>query len=58
VTPLSGIKGRVGFEAAAAPNHHQSAHLLENIQCNAMYWKEQLGNWYGMLFHEGQFLDP
>jgi argininosuccinate synthase len=22
------------------------------------YWKEQLGNWYGMLFHEGQFLDP
>jgi argininosuccinate synthase len=20
--------------------------------------KEQLGNWYGMLFHEGQFLDP
>jgi argininosuccinate synthase len=24
----------------------------------AQYWKEQLGNWYGMLFHEGQFLDP
>ena len=22
------------------------------------YWKEQMGNWYGMLLHEGQFLDP
>ena len=23
-----------------------------------LYWKDQLGEWYGMLMHEGQFLDP
>jgi argininosuccinate synthase len=31
-------------------------HLLENTPLEwQQYWKEQLGNWYGMLFHEGQF---
>jgi argininosuccinate synthase len=53
---IIGIKGRVGFEAAA-PNHHQSApfrkHTLGKWQ---QYWNNL--NWYGMLFHEGQFLDP
>jgi argininosuccinate synthase len=36
------------------------AHLLEKHTLGKwqQYWKEQLGNWYGMLFHEGQFLDP
>lgn len=30
-------------------------HILTKWQ---QYWKEQLGNWYGMLLHEGQYLDP
>jgi argininosuccinate synthase len=54
---IIGIKGRVGFEAAA-PNHHQSAPFIRETHGKwQQYWKEQLGNWYGMLFHEGQFLD-
>jgi hypothetical protein len=40
------------------PNHHQSAPFIRNTLGKwQQYWKEQLGNWYGMLFHEGQFLD-
>ncbi len=23
-----------------------------------LYWKEQLANWYGMLLHESQYLEP
>jgi argininosuccinate synthase len=51
------LSGRVGFEAAAPSSKH---HLLEKHTLGKwqQYWKEQLGNWYGMLFHEGQFLDP
>ncbi|HEX7411143.1 MAG TPA: argininosuccinate synthase, partial [Bacteroidales bacterium] len=30
-------------------------HVLTKWQ---QYWKEQLANWYGMLLHEGQYLDP
>lgn len=57
---IVGIKGRVGFEAAAAlviiKGHHTlEKHTLSKWQ---QYWKEQLGNWYGMLLHEGQYLDP
>ncbi|MEO0726472.1 MAG: hypothetical protein AAFZ63_18150, partial [Bacteroidota bacterium] len=35
-------------------------HLLEKHTLGKwqLYWKEQLGNWYGMMVHEGQFLDP
>jgi argininosuccinate synthase len=45
------------FEAAALII--KAHHLLEkHIGKWQQYWKEQLGNWYGMLFHEGQFLDP
>jgi hypothetical protein len=42
------------------PNHHQSAPFIRKTHPGKwqQYWKEQLGNWYGMLFHEGQFLDP
>ncbi len=57
---IIGIKGRVGFEAAAPliiiKGHHTlEKHTLTKWQ---QYWKEQLGNWYGMLLHEGQYLDP
>jgi argininosuccinate synthase len=57
---IIGIKGRVGFEAAAALIIIKAHHLLEKHTLGKwqQYWKEQLGNWYGMLFHEGQFLDP
>ncbi|WP_306568224.1 argininosuccinate synthase [Flavobacterium lindanitolerans] len=57
---IIGIKGRVGFEAAAPLIILKAHHLLEKHTLGKwqQYWKEQLGNWYGMLFHEGQFLDP
>jgi argininosuccinate synthase len=57
---IIGIKGRVGFEAAAPLviiNAHKmlEKHTLSKWQ---QYWKEQLGNWYGMFLHEAQYLDP
>lgn len=57
---ILGIKGRVGFEAAASliiikAHHTLEKHVLGKWQ---QYWKEQLANWYGMMVHEGQFLDP
>nr|WP_217703401.1 argininosuccinate synthase domain-containing protein [Flavobacterium agri] len=57
---IIGIKGRVGFEAAAPLVIIKAHHLLEKHVLTKwqQYWKEQLGNWYGMLFHEGQYLDP
>jgi argininosuccinate synthase len=57
---IIGIKGRVGFEAASALIILKSHHLLEKhiLSKWQSYWKEQLANWYGMLLHEGQFLDP
>ena len=57
---IIGIKGRVGFEAAAPMILIKAHHLLEKHVLTKwqQYWKEQLGNWYGMLLHEGQFLDP
>jgi argininosuccinate synthase len=57
---IIGIKGRVGFEAAAPLIIIKAHHLLEKHTLGKWqhYWKEQLGNWYGMLFHEGQYLDP
>lgn len=56
---IIGIKGRVGFEAAAPliiikAHHALEKHALTKWQ---LHWKEQLGNWYGMLLHEGQYLD-
>lgn len=57
---IIGIKGRVGFEAAAPLITLKAHHLLEKHVLTKwqQYWKEQLANWYGMLLHEGQFLDP
>ncbi|SHK46245.1 argininosuccinate synthase [Reichenbachiella agariperforans] len=57
---IIGIKGRVGFEAAAPVVILKAHHLLEkhNLTKWQQHWKEQLANWYGMLLHEGQFLDP
>jgi len=57
---IIGIKGRVGFEAAAPLITLKAHQLLEKHTLGKwqQYWKDQLGTWYGMLLHEGQFLDP
>lgn len=57
---IIGIKGRVGFAAAAAVLIIKAHHLLEKHTLGKwqLFWKEQLSNWYGMMLHEGQFLDP
>lgn len=57
---IIGIKGRVGFEAAAPmilinAHKHLEKHVLTKWQ---LYWKDQLSEWYGMMLHEGQYLDP
>ena len=57
---IIGIKGRVGFEAAAAQIIIKAHHLLEK-HCLSKWQqqqKEQLSSFYGMLLHEGQYLDP
>ena len=57
---IIGIKGRVGFEAAAPLIIIKSHHLLEKHTLSKwqQFQKEQLANFYGMLLHEGQYLDP
>jgi len=57
---IIGIKGRVGFEAAAPLIILKAHHLLEKHTLSKwqLHWKGQLADWYGMLLHEGQFLDP
>ena len=57
---IIGIKGRVGFEAAAPLIIIKAHHLLEKhvLTKSQLYWKEQLANWYGQLMHEAQYLDP
>lgn len=57
---IIGIKGRVGFEAAASLIIIKAHHLLEKhtLVKWQLYWKDQMANWYGMMVHEGQFLDP
>jgi argininosuccinate synthase len=57
---IIGIKGRVGFEAAAPLliiNGHKmlEKHTLSKWQ---QYWKDQIGTWYGMFLHEAQYLEP
>lgn len=56
---IIGIKGRVGFEAAASQVIIKAHHLLEKHTLSKwqQYQKEQLGNFYGMLLHEGNYLD-
>ncbi len=57
---IIGIKGRVGFEAAAAQIIIKAHHLLEKHTLSKwqQQQKEQLSSFYGMLLHEGQYLDP
>src|SRR6185312_6962816 len=57
---IIGIKGRVGFEAAAPmvilkAHHALEKHVLTKWQLN---WKDSLANFYGNWMHEGQILDP
>ena len=57
---IIGIKGRVGFEAAA-PILIIGAHkFLEKFTLSKwqQYWKDQVANWYGMFLHESQYLEP
>lgn len=57
---IIGIKGRVGFEAAAPLIIIKAHHLLEKHTLTKwqLYWKDQLAAWYGNWLHEGQLLDP
>ncbi len=57
---IIGIKGRIGFEAAAASVIIKAHHVLEKHTLTKwqLYWKEQLANWYGMLLHEAQYFEP
>ncbi len=57
---IIGIKGRVAFEAGGPlvilKAHHQlEKHVLSKWQ---LHWKKQLGDWYGMLLHDGHYYDP
>ena len=57
---LVGLKGRVGFEAAAPLLIIKAHHLLEKHVLGKwqLYWKDQLAQWYGMMLHEAQYPDP
>ncbi len=57
---IIGIKGRVGFEAAAPiliikAHHALEKHVLTKWQLS---WKDQLSMFYGTWLHEGQIMDP
>ena len=57
---IVGIKGRVGFEAAAATVTIKAHHLLEKhtLSKAQQITKEGLATTYGTLFHDGQYLEP
>ena len=57
---IIGIKGRVGFEAAAPMLIIGAHRFLEKYTLSKwqQYWKDQVGNWYGMFLHESQYLEP
>ena len=57
---IIGIKGRVGFEAAAPMIIIKAHHLLEKHVLTKwqLQWKDQLAQFYGNWLHEGQILDP
>lgn len=57
---IIGIKGRVGFEAAAPLIIIKAHHLLEKHVLTKwqLSWKEQLASFYGNWLHEGQYHDP
>ncbi len=57
---IIGIKGRVGFEAAAPmviikAHHALEKHVLTKWQ---IYWKDNISQWYGNRLHEGMLLEP
>ncbi len=57
---IIGIKGRVGFEAAAPLIIIKAHHLLEKHTLTKwqLFWKDQMASWYGNWLHEGQYFDP
>ena len=57
---IIGIKGRVGFEAAAPVILIKAHQLIEKHTLTKwqMYWKKQVAEFYGNHLHEGHFLDP
>jgi argininosuccinate synthase len=57
---IIGIKGRVGFEAAAPLIIIKAHHLLEKHTLTKwqLFWKDQMAAWYGNWLHEGQYFDP
>ena len=57
---IIGIKGRVGFEAAAPMLIIAAHRYLEKFTLSKwqQYWKDQVANWYGMFLHESQYLEP
>jgi argininosuccinate synthase len=57
---IIGIKGRVGFEAAAAILIIKSHQLLEKhtLSKTQLFWKDILSNFYGNQLHEGLYLEP
>ena len=56
---IIGIKGRVGFEAAAPMIIIKAHELLEKHTLSKwqLFQKQQLAQFYGMMAHEGLFLD-
>ena len=57
---IIGIKGRVGFEAAAPMVIIKAHHMLEKHTLTKwqLYWKDQISAFYGNYLHEGQYYDP
>ncbi len=57
---IIGIKGRVGFEAAAPLLIIKSHHMLEKhtLAKWQLFWKDQISAFYGNWLHEGQYFDP
>ena len=57
---IIGIKGRVGFEAAAPMIIIKAHHMLEKHTLTKwqLFWKDQISGFYGNYLHEGQYYDP
>lgn len=57
---IIGIKGRVGFEAAAPLIIIKGHQLLEKHTLTKwqLFWKNQMAEFYGNHLHEGHYLDP
>ncbi len=57
---IIGIKGRVGFEAAAPVILIKAHHTLEKHTLTKwqLSWKDQIAGFYGNYMHEGQMHDP